>query len=154
MDCKVCGRVIRNEEANFCDYCGTRISEAAVPQQLMNSGAGSAAQPNARTVQEERPRSFMERLFGDMVADEQERPMTTWNWLLIMLLPFVPYIGALLYLVLLFLWSFGATTATKKAWARAMLLYLLILVVLAATLFGDTFSQMLADPTQLLGGTV
>ena len=56
--------------------------------------------------------------------------MTMWKWLGLFLLPYIPLVGSIIYLVLMFKWAFGSTNdLTLKGFARAQLFLMLLLVV-------------------------
>ena len=106
MICHTCGRVIKNEEANFCEYCGASFrGENAFD---INS---SPVAPVTETVK----------------VNPKDKPVSFLNWFGSQLLMFVPYVG----LIMLFIWAFGNNTpVSKKNWARAMLVIMLISVIL------------------------
>ena len=66
MQCLMCGREITNPNANYCDYCGTAVGTMEYRQE----------QPVSRQAEEKKP----------------ER-VSTWLFLGIMCLPFVPFVG-------------------------------------------------------------
>ncbi len=109
MICETCGRVISNENANFCEYCGTsfRNNIQAVKNTVDDSG-----QQNMSSGNDEKPISFV-------------------NWAGSMLLPYIPLIGPFIYIIMLFVWSFGSEVPkSKKNWARATLLIIAIAIVI------------------------
>ena len=82
---------------------------------------------------------------GDLrVSDSEEKePVIGFgNWMITMLLPFIPMIGPLVYMVMLFVWAFGGTNRTKKNWARAMLIMLIISIIMLMIMFGSVFSEL------------
>lgn len=175
MICKVCGRTITNEEANFCEYCGTsfrpgtdnKISEEEAfhnngpmnqsgagytqfnryDQATVDSMNGTPFQQNAMPGQNEQNSKQVPPM-GFGILSGSDRPMTFGNWLFIYLLPFIPFVGQIFFLVLLLSWGFGANTApTKKNWARAtMVMILFLLVMFAALVSGGYFG----DPAEFL----
>lgn len=61
-----------------------------------------------------------------------EPPMTLGNWMITILLTAIPCVG----LIMLLVWGFGANaTTTKKNYARAMLIYMVIVIVFYVILF-------------------
>lgn len=158
MICKVCGRMITNKEANFCEYCGASFrpgSDNKVSEEIIRDLSGTTQsgsdqmngytqpsyqqQPNTMSM----PGSPVKasKVFG--IFDSSDRPMTFWNWLIIYLLPFIPMIGTILFIVVLCSWAFGANVATtKKNWARATMVFVIIMIVMMAVMisggyFGD-----------------
>ena len=99
MICNSCGRVSSNENANFCDYCGASLKEAVYIHHNVE----------ARELSEEKKESKEDVSFG--------------NWIGTLLLPVIPIIGPLVYLVLMLVWAFSKdTNKSKKNWARASLI--------------------------------
>jgi hypothetical protein len=165
MICKICGRTITNDTANFCEYCGAsfrpgtdnRDSEKFVRNDNNSTqetafkendyaNARSQQNPYAQGMAGQRvntPRTLISGLF-----DSSDRPMTMGNWLIIYLLPFVPIVGMVLFLVILFTWGFGAKVApTKKNWARATLVMVVILILMLSVIISSGY---LGDPNALL----
>lgn len=127
MICNTCGRSIKNEEANFCEYCG-----ASLRGQTSNGMQSSPKPPVYEAViREEKPISFL-------------------NWLGSYLLMYIPYIG----LIMLFIWSFGRNVPeSKKNWARAnlviMLIMLVVLIIIITTIGPEQLlNMMVGDMTQ------
>lgn len=62
----------------------------------------------------------------------QTRPMSVGDWMLTILLTAIPLVG----IIMLFVWAFGSDTrSTKSNWAKAMLIWALIFIVLYAIIF-------------------
>ena len=159
MICKTCGRTIANEEANFCEYCGASFRAGVdnvypefknnttnvyqnTPSHYDQDGSAHMQGDASRKGNPYQPDN------GQSVAGTQdntiEKPMTFGNWLMVMLLPFIPMVGTIAYLALLFMWAFGAKTpATRKNWARAMLVMLVVAFFFVFAFFGSA--------TELLG---
>lgn len=153
MICKTCGRTIANEEANFCEYCGASFrvgvdnnypeyqSQTANGYQntyTYNGQEGNINRPedafNGRNPYQASNRSDATGTQENMI----EKPMTFANWLMVMLLPFIPMVGTIAYLALLFVWAFGVKTPpTKKNWARAMLVMLVVAFFFVFAFFGS-----------------
>lgn len=118
MQCTMCGREITNPNANYCEYCGTAVGTMAYhevqPQQ--NTGAN---------------------------APKSDR-VSTWLFLGIMCLPFVPFVGTIAYLVFLFYWAFAPSIEdSRKSFARATLIYTAISLVLAFIFVGIIFAGLM-----------
>ncbi|MDC0304067.1 hypothetical protein OAL15_03550 [Flavobacteriales bacterium] len=64
--------------------------------------------------------------------DEQnQNSVSTGDWMTTMLISYIPIIG----FIMLFVWAFGSSNPSKANWAKAMLLWMLIAVVLGGLLF-------------------
>ncbi len=174
MICKICGRMITNEEANFCEYCGASFrpgTDNKVSESSMDSGMKADLNHSMESnIQFDRSRtSETQQINGTINRGMQgqnvkqaaplgvfrffsgsNQPMTFGNWIVIYALPFIPVVGFISFLVLLFSWGFGANTApTKKSWARATLVMILIILLmfsfmLSSGYFGD-YSTLLND---------
>lgn len=124
MQCLMCGREITNPNANYCDYCGTAVGSMEYRQE----------HPVSRPVEEKKP----------------ER-VSTWLFLGIMCLPFVPFVGTIAYLVFLFYWAFAPSIEdSRKSFARATLIYTAISLVIALVLFGALFSLAFSEIGSML----
>ncbi len=160
MVCRVCGRVIANEDANFCEYCGTATDMSREGSADYGSNAGgqtgnSGAQPSGWTnhygagMDGQRDSRFGGEsasgyypagdpglagiLNGTAGLAEAEPSMGFLHWLVILLLPMIPMIGAFAYFVVLLIWAFGHTASkTRKNWARATLIVSVLSLFMAA----------------------
>lgn len=122
MVCPMCGREIMNPEANYCDYCGTRLHGMEYKE----------------TVE---PQAFPE-------TKEKQPRVSTGLFLGVMLLPMIPMIGWILYLVFLFYWAFASSIEdSRKSFARASLIYsgiTLVLVIVFVSVICSTLASELA----------
>lgn len=117
MQCTACGRESMNPNANYCDYCGTLLGTEV----------------------------HLEAVEQKKVAEPQEAmPVPTWMFLVVMFLPFIPMVGWLAYLGVLIYWGFAPSiTDSKKSFARATLLYTVVVVVIGMALMGALFGGMM-----------
>lgn len=61
------------------------------------------------------------------------KPMTIGEWIVTFIISYIPLIG----LIMLFVWAFGdGTHPSKKTWAQAALIMVVISIVLAILFFG------------------
>ena len=131
MRCDNCGRMIQNEEANFCEYCGSSFRE----QRQAPNHIASKEQENQR---DNRIQYTNTNMYGSVpnqglapAAEGQEKPGSFLSWLGLYGLLFVPFVGWILFLIIVFLWAFGNnTTVSKKNWARATLVFIGVLAVI------------------------
>ena len=107
MFCQKCGGKLESYASN-CAFCGTPVPKLD-------------AQMNY--VKEEKKK-------------EKVEGMTTVKWIGLTLLPCIPLIGVIVYLVLMFKWAFGANPdLTLKGYAKANLFVMLLSVLLTAGFF-------------------
>jgi hypothetical protein len=67
-------------------------------------------------------------VMGGMV---KEKPVTFLNWLGSYALLLIPYVGWLVFLTMLFVWSFTKNTPdSKKNWARVNLIFTAVMIIL------------------------
>ncbi len=125
MECKSCGRSTSNENANFCDYCGTSYKEVVFIQN------------------EEKPKN--ETLIRESsIVEEGEKPISFGNWIGTLLLPLIPLVGPVIYFVMMLVWAFGSdTNKSKKNWARASLIVGFVMIVLLIVLFMSSYMELI-----------
>lgn len=100
----------------YCGKCGKEIpSSASICPQC---GAGVPRQKNAA----------------------ESEAVSMGNWFVTLLLVSIPLIG----LIMLLVWAFGGSNPSKKNWARATLLWMLVGVVLAVA-FGSAIIAAFAS---------
>ncbi len=122
MVCKACGRNVANENANYCEYCGTSFREI-IP------------------VKPEDYLAAKEQQSVEINNEENEKEISFGNWLGTMMIPFIPIVGIFIYLVMMFVWAFGnETPKSKRNWARASLIVSAVGIIL---LFFMIFSTMM-----------
>lgn len=140
MICKVCGREVRSENANFCEYCGASLREDRAGAEQPGNQNGYGEGYGAASNQEYGRRQTRE---GSKPAVEKEEPVSFKNWILTFLIQLIPFVGSLVYMVMLFVWSFGSNTnRSKRNWARATLIMMLLSLVLLILMFGSVFSEI------------
>ena len=107
MICKICGRHIENEHANFCENCGESLRE--------NNGF-EYREPFNPTPATSAPANTVE-----------SNEISFKTFLGVMLLQIIPGFGWLIYVVVLFTWAFGNKhSQTHKNFAKASLIIAVI----------------------------
>ncbi len=81
-----------------------------------------------------------------------EEPVSTGKWILYHLIPLIPGVGGLVFIVMLFVWGFGNTeNTTFRNWARSQLiisaisLVIAILVIILIVVLGLTGALAFGD---------
>jgi len=113
MKCNICGRQSQNEEANFCEYCGSSFREhvhtalnSTPREQIGASGRysgsmamqmsdGAAGQTGAGATESDKPISFL-------------------NWIATYGIIFIPFVGGIIFIVQLFIWAFSNNSPSSK----------------------------------------
>lgn len=149
MFCKVCGRTIANENANFCEYCGTALNGR---DDIFGGRQENPAQGPYQDAAGLADNSLTGILAGTAGTAQAENSMSFLHWIVVLLLPYIPIVGTFAYLVLLFAWSFGRTASTsRKNWARATLVMLAVAVAILSYAFGGMFSGGLSEMMDSFG---
>ena len=104
------------DEATFCAVCGAQL--------LPN-------QPQAGNVDQTQPTYAPPAYSQPPVAQPQEQPVSVGGWIGRSLIPLIPFVGSLIYLIMLFIWMGDKTKeATFRNWAKAQLIVMAVAVVL------------------------
>jgi uncharacterized membrane protein YvbJ len=126
MVCNACGRNPSNESANYCEYCGTSFRD------------------NIVTIHEENKTYVAQQDDRKDKNEGVEKPISFGNWMGTMLLPLIPIVGPLIYIVMLFVWSFSSDSPkSKKNWARATLIISVLAIILFVFMFTSTMMELL-----------
>lgn len=141
MRCTICGREAMNPEANYCDYCGSSFRECGQENRQWENGAGEKFRDG---VSEERYSAFGTGEYRESTVGNNDRPavgenkkITIWTYLGVLLLPLIPWIGTIAWFVILCYWSFSIKIdEARKCFARAYLIYMGIAVAVLAGLVG------------------
>ncbi len=165
MKCNVCGRHIDNENANFCENCGNSFRENYNNHQEINTDKtkdyNNKNAYNTNTYNT-RANTYNDKNYNkSSQSTNQEEPISFGHWMLILSLPIllmfvpIPFLGPIIYIVIMLIWAFGKNTQTsKRNWARANLL--VSIIVLIITIIGTIFLfKLLSDgslPIQGLEG--
>ena len=106
--CQNCGRELP-EGVAFCDNCGA--SQPAAPAATPATPAAPAAAP----------------VVNNFYAPTMKQPVSVAGWIGRSLIPCIPLVGWLIYLIMLFIWSGDQTKETSfNNWAKAQLWVMLI----------------------------
>lgn len=128
--CANCNKMF-SDTTDFCPICGSQLpppeSDASSMGQDSYSQPNSYSAPNTTYSQPNtyaQPGAYVQTVPYTPPAD----PVTVGEWM-ILLINFIPCIGPIIYLILLFVWAFGTgVKPSKKTFAKANLIILLISV--------------------------
>lgn len=144
MYCTNCKKEII-ENAKFCTACGTPV-EAPQPQVAVPQAQATAAQPQAAPAQPQaaapQPQAapapsyqpapgVAPQVFNNFYA-APKAPVSVGGWIGRSLIPLIPLVGGLIYLIMLFIWAGDKTKEESFTnWAKAQLVVMLIGIVIA-----------------------
>ena len=124
----------------FCTKCGTQTNEAVCPacgaamETAYNQPTGTAPQQNPTAPQQpyttQQPYGYQPPYYPQKPVEE---PVSVLGWIGRSLIPCIPLVGGIIYLVMLFLWMGDNTKQeTFRNWAKAQLIVMAIAVGLCA----------------------
>ena len=121
--CQNCGAE-NLDNSRVCAKCGVLLYEAK-PKEETEQPAAAPAAPKVPVYQA--PPIYQKVENGD------EEPISMGKWFLYHLIPMIPGVGYLVYVVMMCIWAFGGTerNTTFRNWARVQLIFLGIGLVLA-----------------------
>ena len=103
MYCKKCGGKLESYASN-CAFCGEPV---------------------------EKYNTTVNYIKTEETSKKAVKPMTAAKWIGLTFLPIViPFIGALIYIFLMFKWSFKSKDLTLKGYAKANLIMMLFIIIL------------------------
>lgn len=110
MICKYCGTTL-NDNATYCNRCGNPTNAGGQVQ------PGKFASPIQQNI---------------YVPQQTKQPISVGGWIGRSLIPCIPLVGGLVYLIMLFVWS-GDTAKEDsfRNWAKAQLIVMGVAVALA-----------------------
>jgi hypothetical protein len=153
MKCHTCGRQIQNEAANFCEYCGASFREQAQTTFRQESGAPFYYRQLASEQASDSVSGFHQSGQQNM---KYEKPISFLEWIGFYAVLLVP----ILNIVLLAIWAFSYNTPdNKKNWARATLVFivvvfLLLVVILVQWILYTINTPMFQEMMQQYGGSI
>ena len=115
--CQNCGTVLA-DEMQFCTACGNAVVAAAAPVAPAPAPAPAPAYvPPVAPVQTYAP------------VVEQPVPMSVGGWMARDLIPCIPVVGGIIYLIMLFIWSSDKKKEESfRNWAKSRLIWMAIAV--------------------------
>lgn len=128
------------EGVKFCVNCGCQIENSVSTdntnqdynQNYNRNYNQSYQQPNYNQAQPYQQPVYVQQ----PAAKAEDEHMTVGGWVGVLCLNFIPFVGSLIYLIMMFVWAFGSTPKKSlKTFARAQLLIMAIVLVLVIILF-------------------
>ena len=132
VNCTVCGAQYQ-EGAAFCVGCGSNLKDQKPPAEQPPEQERQYYQAQGGTAPAQVPVPLEQRqeARGQSGVIQDNRPMSLGDYMITMLVSWIPLVG----LVLLLVWSFSTgINENKKNYARARLIYSLIALGLAVVL--------------------
>ena len=125
----------------FCTKCGTQNDDNNQFCVNCSEKLGSQASPVQQTPVQQTP--------PVCAAANEDEHVSVGQWIGYFLLNFIPCVGPIIYLVMLFKWGFGDTPKKSlKSFAKAQLILMLISVILSIVvmvIFGSVLFGLIRD---------
>ena len=123
MKCSKCGVELENG-ALFCASCGAKVEPEAATEaaSAANSAPAPAPQPSFTT----QPITIVNN-----TNQSDGAPVSLGGWICRSLIPLIPCVGGIIYIVMLFIWAFDTKyDSTSRNWAKSVLILALAGIVL------------------------
>lgn len=142
--CPNCQAALK-DEAVFCANCGAQYAEPIPQAAPIAEEQPVYSQPVYS--QPEQP-MYSQPVYSQPMYNP-EQPISVGGWIGRSLIPCIPVVGGIVYLIMLFVWMGDSTKQeTFRNWAKAQLIVLLIMVVLGVLVFaigGAAIFSMLSE---------
>lgn len=139
MVCKSCGRDNINENANFCEYCGEDIRESNIHNTQPTYDYSNQSGTGGTSATPPHPTQAIE-------INKNEKPVSFLNWLGTYAIMLIPFVGGIVFFIMLIIWSVSNNIPeSKKNWARANLVFMIIMLVIVL-IFVFMVLSMLKNP--------
>lgn len=128
------------EGVKFCTHCGNQMENSvsnnntnqAYNQNYNQNYNQSYQQPNYNQAQPYQQPVYVQQ----PAANTEEEHMTVGGWIGVFCINLIPFVGTLIYIIMMFVWAFGSTPKKSlKTFAKAQLLMMAIALVLVIILF-------------------
>lgn len=120
------------EGVKFCVHCGCKVENSVSNDNTGKDYNQSYQQPNYNQTQPNQQPVYVQQ----PASKAKDEHMTVGGWLGVFCINLIPFVGTLIYLIMMFVWAFGSTPKKSlKTFARAQLLIMAIAIVLVIILF-------------------
>ncbi|MGN1097310.1 MAG: zinc-ribbon domain-containing protein [Clostridia bacterium] len=138
MICNKCGSELE-EGALFCASCGAKVETAETEQT-------AAAQEASENAQESMQSAAPVNTVPVIEPVTEGQTVSLGNWICRYLINFIPCVGNIIFIVMLFVWSFDKKyDETSRNWAKAVLIFtgisLVLAIIVCAVVFGIIFAS-------------
>ncbi|HAL73726.1 MAG TPA: hypothetical protein DCM45_01380 [Clostridiales bacterium] len=133
MFCPNCGKS-NPDDSKFCENCGSNLLETAAPPPPVQPAPAFTPPPVQPAYAPPPQAQYYPPQNG--AVNEQTKPVGVGGYLGMFALNFIPFVGPLIFFIMLFVWAFGSkANMNKKNLSRALLLMMLILIVIYVAIF-------------------
>ncbi len=125
MKCPNCN-FENNDGVTFCVHCGSKLDDSSSYRDNYQNNADNGNQMYQQQMYQQQNYNYQP------VVKSEDEHMTVGGWVGIFCINLIPFVGSLIYLIMLFVWAFGSTPKKSlKTFARAQLIMLLIIIAIA-----------------------
>lgn len=117
------------EGVKYCTHCGNQMENS-----VSNDNSNQAYNQNYN---QNYNQSYQQPVYVQQpAANTEEEHMTVGGWIGVFCINLIPFVGTLIYIIMMFVWAFGSTPKKSlKTFAKAQLLMMAIVLVLVIILF-------------------
>ena len=124
MTCNSCGAELR-DGSKFCTTCGSAVNNPSVSDFNKPINKPTRLYQNPAPASDTGPDSF-----------GRPQPTTVGGWIGRLLIPAIPIVGGIIYIIMLFIWTGDQTKeATFRNWAKAQLIIMAIVFGIILIIF-------------------
>ncbi len=143
MICNKCGA--ENSDYNSqCAYCGNPLTNSNYNQVDNTNNYYSDQYSNGQGYNQPQQYQQPQYQYQQPMYNEDEH-VSIGMWIGIYCINLIPFVGSIIYLVMLFVWAFGSTPKKSlKNWAKAQLIVSLVVIVICVIIFAICGTAMFA----------
>lgn len=137
MFCEKCGKQVA-ENAKFCEFCGAPVEKAPEAAPVVEAAPVAEEAPVYQAApqvnygqQNAAPQAPNTQVFNNFYQ-QPKKPVSVAGWIGRSLIPLIPCVGSIIYLIMLFIWAGDKTKEESfNNWAKAQLWVMLISVIIS-----------------------
>ena len=154
--CEKCGNIL-SDDANFCPVCQEKVSDEIQNQneettpidETQDIDVKACEQESISEEPEKQAQSF-NQFSQNQIIPETNKVVSTGRWIGRMFIPWIPFVGPLVYLIMLIVWAVSDDfEKTSKNWAIASIIMCIIKIIVSiivTTIIANILREILNDP--------